>query len=211
MPAASGQGRPGRAARRGGRGLRGGAATRTRSRRSRASGDRVRELCATIKAPTTNATSSGSQRSDRQRSSRSARRCARCSCLSARRSRSSWTFAASCAAGGGRLGGGAPGSPGRSDSKPGQVGHRLGPHRPVEALAELGLVEPAVAEVPGEAIGDLGSLGVADPHVSPPASWPWRTERPGERRVGRLGRAHRIGHHVTGLPLVSSAIRARCW
>src|SRR5487761_1825279 len=49
--------------------------------------------------------------------------------------------------------------------QPGQVGAGLGPHRLIDALVELGLVEAAVAVVLGQPVGDLRALGVGDPQV----------------------------------------------
>ena len=43
-----------------------------------------------------------------------------------------------------------------------QVGAGLGAHGPPDALVELGLVEAAVAEVLGQAVGDRLALGVGN-------------------------------------------------
>ena len=50
--------------------------------------------------------------------------------------------------------------------QPAQVRLGLGPHRLIDALVELGLVEAPVAVVLGQAIGDLGALGIRDPQVA---------------------------------------------
>ena len=62
---------------------------------------------------------------------------------------------------------GAAGAPvsGRSSNRPAQVGAGLGVHGPADSLVELGLVQAAVAEVLGQAVGDRLPLGVGNPHV----------------------------------------------
>ena len=62
-----------------------------------------------------------------------------------------------------------------------QVGPGLGAHRLAQPVVELGLVEPAVPVVLGEAVRHLGPVGIGHPHggvsgmraavrvVSPPA------------------------------------------
>ena len=46
-----------------------------------------------------------------------------------------------------------------------QVGAGLGVHGPADALVELGLVQAAVGEVLGQAVGDRLPLGVRDAQV----------------------------------------------
>ena len=45
-----------------------------------------------------------------------------------------------------------------------QVGPGLGAHRPAQPVVQLGLVEPAVPVVLGEAVRHLGPVGIGHPH-----------------------------------------------
>ena len=67
-----------------------------------------------------------------------------------------------------------------------QVGAGLGVHGPADALVELGLVQAAVAEVLGQAVGDRLTLGVGNPQVLIGVG---AAEQRGETRGSGTGRA----------------------